>query len=215
MGRKINKRIFFYLVLLVLFLSFAFSLSNISALGIGPGKIMINFSSSLEKTLDFVAVNKASSEIEVKPYVSGELVQYISCQEELLKVSANSVKPFSCKLILPEEMKAGTYESRVGLSEISSGESNVNVVLSVESRILVFVPEKNVDKRSIAIFVLFLSIVVVIFIITITKKKNQKNLHCLFLGFLGPQEFLILDGAQDFTILTCSEIKSSNLTILL
>jgi len=26
--------------------------------------------------------------------------------------------------------------------------------------------------------------------------------------FLGPQEFLILDGAQDFTILTCSEIKT-------
>jgi hypothetical protein len=25
--------------------------------------------------------------------------------------------------------------------------------------------------------------------------------------FLGPQELKILDGAQDFTILTCSEIK--------
>jgi len=29
--------------------------------------------------------------------------------------------------------------------------------------------------------------------------------------FLGPQEFLILDGAQDFTILTCSEIKTTKL----
>jgi len=29
--------------------------------------------------------------------------------------------------------------------------------------------------------------------------------------FLGPQEFLILDGAQDFTILTCSEINAIKL----
>jgi len=33
--------------------------------------------------------------------------------------------------------------------------------------------------------------------------------------FLGPQEFLILDGAQDFTILTCSEIKTVNINHLL
>ena len=34
-----------------------------------------------------------------------------------------------------------------------------------------------------------------------------KGVVCWHL-FLGPQEFLILDGAQDFTILTCSEIKT-------
>ena len=37
--------------------------------------------------------------------------------------------------------------------------------------------------------------------------KVLKGVVCWHL-FLGPQEFLILDGAQDFTILTCSEIKT-------
>ena len=37
--------------------------------------------------------------------------------------------------------------------------------------------------------------------------KVLKDVVCWHL-FLGPQEFLILDGAQDFTILTCSEIKT-------
>ena len=37
--------------------------------------------------------------------------------------------------------------------------------------------------------------------------KVLKGVVCWRL-FLGPQEFLILDGAQNFTILTCSEIKT-------
>ena len=41
-----------------------------------------------------------------------------------------------------------------------------------------------------------------------------KGVVCCGNLFLGPQEFLILDGAQDFTILTCSEIKTPKLNPL-
>ena len=44
----------------------------------------------------------------------------------------------------------------------------------------------------------------------IKKTMCHHTLKCVVCWhlFLGPQEFLILDGAQDFTILTCSEIKT-------
>jgi hypothetical protein len=177
MEKKLNKKIFFHLVSFVLFFSFVLSISNISALGIGPDKIMINFSSGLERTLDFVAINKASSEIEVKPYAGGELVQYIFCQEGPLNVSANSVNKFSCKLVLPNKMKAGTYEGRVGLSELSSGTDNVNIVLSVESRILVFVPETNEERTNWVIFGLavFLIIMISAILFFIGRRRTDKS----------------------------------------
>ena len=161
------------IALLIFLFYFVFSLSNISALGISPGKIMINFSSGMEKTLDFSVVNNENNNIEVKPYTGGELVQYLSCQKEPLKVTANSAKQFSCKLTLPKNMEAGTYEGRVGISELSLGENNVNVVLSVESRILIFIPEKKINRIDIALFVLFLLIIAVIIVINATKKKNK------------------------------------------
>ena len=173
------RRIFFCSALLVLLFYFVFSLSNISALGISPGKIIINFSSGLEKTLDFSAVNHENNSVELTPYTGGELAQYISCSKEPLKVDANSMKQFSCKLIFPQKIEAGEYEGRVGLSETSSGDNNINVILSVESRILVSVSEKEEDKmkEGYGWIVLFALLLIIFFIIVIAIKITQKHLN--------------------------------------
>ena len=139
---KMNKRNFNFvlagLILIVLF-------SNISALGITPGRTTIDFSSGLEKTVEFSVVNSDAKDVSLVVLIQGELNQSVSVSEVAFSMSASEAeKQLSYKIKLPTNLEPGVHTAEVvviQLPEKSSGsEAFFGAAMGVATQIHVNVP---------------------------------------------------------------------------
>jgi len=125
--------------------SFVLVLSNVSAIGFGPGKYEIVFSPGESQTLGFTALNNADTPIVYNVYTKGELAEYITCSSSSLSLKARETARFSCILNMPESLGPGPHLASVGIIESapSSSVGQIAVLSAVESRLTINVPYPN------------------------------------------------------------------------
>lgn len=134
-----NKKIF--LLMMALFLLAGRAL----ALGVTPGKTVINFEPGLERTVELTVLNNEQKDLSLALNVEGELSKYVSLTEKDIHLSPSEVsKTIKYNVKLPEKIdKPGTQETRIVLRETKSvTEQGVSVgaSLSVASILDVNVP---------------------------------------------------------------------------
>lgn len=131
---QIKKSVLALLLLLV------YGISLVSAIGIGPGKVPIDFVPNLQQDMSFVALNNGDTDITYKIYTSGDLGKYINCSVPSLFLKVGESKHFICTIKLPNELPPGSNEGRVGIVEAKDVKlGQVSVLSAVESRIIVSV----------------------------------------------------------------------------
>lgn len=124
-----------------LILLFASSFPLVSALGIGPGYVGIDFSPGITRDMTFVAINNGAEDMIYKVYASGEISQYITCSDQFIDLDVGEKQYFTCTITLPSALAPGANEGRIGIIESKSvAEGQISVLSAVESRIVVNVP---------------------------------------------------------------------------
>ena len=138
--KKINK------LGIVLFLVFTLLIENVIALGISPGKKIIDFEPNLEKDITLTVFNSEHRDFTAAIFARGELSNYIEIQETKLKFSSqDNEKSFNYKIKLPEKIdKPGQHYADVVVREISEAEEGKDIVIgalvAVVSQLEVKVP---------------------------------------------------------------------------
>ena len=137
----INKFVVLGLLLTLLLVS-----SNVFALGISPGRIVIDFEPNLQKTLTYDVINNGGSAIDVEMYVKGDLAQYITLSQNASTLSPGERKTFTYTVSLPGRIDVpGMHDNRIGAVEsipttTSTGGAQVSARVAVESQIQIKVP---------------------------------------------------------------------------
>ena len=140
-----NKIMFLVIIALV------FSVSNVFALGITPGRTTFNFEKDSIITGNIAVINSDDREADVAVVVQGELSRYINLSESSFKIAAGSEKQMIFTLKMPDYLSPGMHTSKiVAVQEAGSllgGGTIVGSAIGVVSEINVFVPypEKYVE----------------------------------------------------------------------
>jgi len=121
--------------------SFVLILSNVSAIGLGPGKYEVDFSSGTSQILSFTVLNNADTPNSYRVYTKGELGEDITCSPDFVSLKARETGRFSCTLKMPNYLEPGPHRALIGIIESVPGNVGQIAVLSaVESRLTVNVP---------------------------------------------------------------------------
>lgn len=129
---------FFLLIGLVL-------LSNVSALGITPGRTTVSFEPTLEKVVAFDVINTEKEATEVVFSVRGELAKYISLSNNFgIFANGEEIKPFEYKINLPTELEPGFHSAEVVVLKAPKGSTlegtTIEATVSVVTQVYVYVP---------------------------------------------------------------------------
>ena len=142
----------FRLFLLILLIVYSFPL--ISALGVSPAKIEINFEPGLSKSFEMGVYNSPPKNQDVKIYVgfteldsdiADEFKDIVVLEKESLSFTEQETKKsLNITFNFPNSMSiSGVHELRVGaIKKVSSEEEGVNVIAGNEIRVLINVSEK-------------------------------------------------------------------------
>lgn len=121
-------------------------LSNlVTAIGISPGQVKIDFEPNLEQKIKLNIINNEHKNVKIAVYPRGELSNYITLNEELTFSQDQETKEIIYKLKLPENLeKPGIHKEDIVAIEIAEG-SNIDgavigVTQSVISQLKVRVP---------------------------------------------------------------------------
>lgn len=137
-----NKRNFNFvlagLILIVLF-------SSVSALGITPGRTTIDYSSGLEKIVDFSVINSDAKDINLVVLIQGELNQSVSVSEVAFKISASETeKKLSYKIRMPQNLEPGLHTAEVVVIQLpeksETSDAFMGAAMGVSTQIHVNVP---------------------------------------------------------------------------
>ncbi len=116
------------------------------ALGIGPGRIELDFEPGMSQTFEYFILNNERKAVDVEIYVSGPLAQYITCSESTFSFAPQDVtKTFSCDMSLPESLDTpGLIDNRIGAVEsmeaAGGGGATMGGRVGVESQLWITVP---------------------------------------------------------------------------
>jgi len=137
-----NYSILLILIVSLALFSFFFSISNISAIGLGPGRYSTDFSSGASQKFDFIAVNSLDKSVVFKVYVKGELKDYVTCDTESIPLNAKERKSFSCTIKMPSYLEPGPHQALIGVIESAPEGSagQISVLSAIESRLIVNAP---------------------------------------------------------------------------
>ena len=126
------------IVVLVLFLVLLITKSNtVSAIGISPDSIRINFEPNFEETYTFQTVRAENAAV----YIEGALAEYVTVE----KNNINKDGTFIIKVKLPANIETpGDNVLFVGITESSSGGGMVTTKASIRTPIVVRVPYPGV-----------------------------------------------------------------------
>jgi len=145
-----HTKAFFFFLLIVL-------LPNVSALGVSPGKVEINFLPNLNSSFIMSVVNSPARVQDVKIYVSyseldrdvvEEFGGIISLEKESLSFNEEEgTKTLNVALNLPAGFsKQGVHELRVGAMK-ESAEGQFSIVAGNEIRVLINVSEEYASDK--------------------------------------------------------------------
>lgn len=107
-----NKRV--VISLFCLFVSILL-ISEITALGIIPARISINFEPGLEKTIEFTVSGASKVTRTLEVVISGELAEYITVDKSNFNLQEDM--RFIVTIKLPDELKPGRNTAYIGVSE--------------------------------------------------------------------------------------------------
>ncbi|MBU0760847.1 MAG: hypothetical protein KJ600_01985 [Nanoarchaeota archaeon] len=133
------KRLFFVLI----FVLFA---SNAAGLGAFPGRATIDFVPGLEKTVTFTIVNSDQKDVTVVVSAQGELEEYISISENVIKMKADEPsKEISYTLKLPQTLTPGLHTADVVVVQlpeqfVDTGQMSVGAAVAVLTQVYLDVP---------------------------------------------------------------------------
>jgi hypothetical protein len=109
-----------------------------SAIGIGPARIILNFTPSMVYTQEYSVMG---SGLAVQLYVRGDLEQYVQCGGSSTVAAGSSAK-FNCTISLPEWLPGPKrYDTRIGAMETAPSGGMIGAVAGVESQLWIDVPE--------------------------------------------------------------------------
>lgn len=121
---------------------FAFLLlcGPVMAIGIGPGRIEVDFEPGSEQDYSFQVLNNEDRRIEVELYVSGDLAEYVVLSQENASLSPGETKIFSFHVEMPGTLEPGKHDTRIGAVEAVSPQAPLAARAGVELQFWVYVP---------------------------------------------------------------------------
>lgn len=137
-----DRKIFLFVSLF----AFLFLMQNVFALGTFPGKTNIDFVPGLSQTISFTVVNSEQKNITVVVSVQGELEEYVTIPETVIKMSSNEAsKEVSYQINLPQELPPGIHSADVVIIQlpdqfIDTGQMSVGAAVAVLAELNVNVP---------------------------------------------------------------------------
>jgi len=128
----------------LLFLIFVFLLSiiSVSALGVTPGRKIIDFSPSGQKEASFRIINSEDKALNVKVSVKGDLSNSFSINEQSFVIQPKEERDVSYTLTLPYELDPGTHMQEITIVEVpdSAKDGSIGAVVGVITQVYVRVP---------------------------------------------------------------------------
>lgn len=110
---------FSFIVFFVLI--FSLFLGNVYPIGIGPGRVILDFKPNLKETFTYQVFNNENKNMDVEMYVKGDLEDYVTLSTTSSTFSPGESKTFTYEINLPSELeKPGTYDTRIGALEVLS-----------------------------------------------------------------------------------------------
>ena len=121
--------------------------SQVSAIGISPGRVTVNFETGMQKEIEFKIINNEHKTMRVLFSATGELAGYITLKTPSAIVdfsAADDEKTFTYSIALPEKLLAGEHEVKIAAAELppEGAEQGVYIgaTIVVTSQLLVKVP---------------------------------------------------------------------------
>ncbi|PXY71584.1 hypothetical protein CXX78_00250 [Candidatus Parvarchaeota archaeon] len=135
---KTKSFIFFFLISIIL-------ISNVSALGITPGRTTFEFEPGKQETVHFNVINSEHKDINLVVLIQGELNQSIAVSEVSFEMSASEEqKELSYTFTMPSDLSPGTHSSEIVVMQLpgksSTSEAFIGAALGVATQIIVLVP---------------------------------------------------------------------------
>lgn len=115
----------------------------VSAIGIGPPRLVIDFEPEMTEELNFFVVNTEQAPITVNMYVKGELAEYLKVEKQTFDLNPGERKDVKATLSLPEKIETpGQNLIKVGALSSPKGAKDATVAAKagVESQIYINVP---------------------------------------------------------------------------
>ncbi|MEK6933573.1 MAG: hypothetical protein AABW75_01715 [Nanoarchaeota archaeon] len=118
---------------------------QVSALGITPGRINLNYESGKEVSGGFTVVNTENKDIQVVIVAQGEFNQSVRFSEVSFKMSSSEKeKRIQYNLKMPSQLSPGPHMAEIVALEIPSkagnGDTSVGATVAVVTQVNVFVP---------------------------------------------------------------------------
>lgn len=110
-----NRRFFVFSIFLVLAV---LMISSISALGVTPGRKIVNFVSNGEIESSFRIINSESRALNLKISLNGDLSSGFLIGQKEVSIGPGEEKEVSYKLKLPESVEPGTHIQEIVIEEI-------------------------------------------------------------------------------------------------
>jgi len=144
-SKNLKKNLISFIVpIFLIIFCFIFIISNVSAIGMGPGKYAIDFSPGASQTLGYTALNNGDTPITYNTYVKGELAEYITCSPKSISLKAQERSGFSCIINMPSYLEPGPHQASIGIIEsVPESVGQIAVLSAVESHLTVNVPYPN------------------------------------------------------------------------
>lgn len=142
-------------LLITFFIIIFLTMSNISAIGITPGRTTFNFEPGMQQEIPFSIVNTEHKDMSVVFILKGELAEYITLKQTFTKfTSEEGSKSFSYVVNLPSDIREpGLHEGEIVALEmpedLGGAGAFVGATVSVASQLHVYVayPDKYVDAQ--------------------------------------------------------------------
>jgi len=115
---------------------------NVQAIGITPGKRIIEFEPNAKKTVDLTIINNQQKDFRAYIYTEGDFgIELLT--DEIIFTKNDDRKPFSFTVDLPESLEPGTHEIKIFVSELlpkKAGDISVGVQAEVVFKLYIEVP---------------------------------------------------------------------------
>jgi hypothetical protein len=133
---KLNKIIY-----ILCLLSIILSIVSVSAVGVTPGRRIIDFSPSQETMGSFKIINSENRQLSLTVEVRGDLSDDFIISETNLVVDANQEKVVDYTINLPKDLSPGTHvQEIVILEKMEDSENFIGAVAGVITQVYVRVP---------------------------------------------------------------------------
>ena len=139
--RFVNMLTIMFIMLMMLLIL----ISDVSAIGITPGRKTVNYIPSLNSEVEFSVLNTENKDMNIAFNVKGDLAEYINITEDVISFSSSeSGKDFIYNIQLPEELEPGLHTADVAAVELPPDIDDLGMIVkatvSVVTQLQIYVP---------------------------------------------------------------------------